>query len=738
MRRLTALPPRRSRAGAALLATLLLGAIAAVARPAAAATPASGTLSFAHPSLTWTGSGLSGSAPKQRQVTCTNEATACDSFTLHIDTRQNGVEDPFAVVSMALTPDSMSSQSILLYDPTCKPSDSCYSDMGTSAVMGSPKNGDWTVRVACTACANGSYSLKATLQHVIPDLPSRGDASQQYVLTHLPDPPVDPNQLTTQYGEPAIWMNKHGYGIVNTFGPTVWITKDAGRSWSKSYDILDNDSFCPSGYAGDADAVVGIDDTFYADNLCVGTVGGINNEVFVNSDKGDPGGDKGPNWKGPYLAGGDSDRQWLAPDPTDPNVIYFSYHDLNAVQNIEVYKSTDKGQTWFCPQTNLPAETGPCPVTVMAGGGPAQTYPDSFAGNVTTRGMVDPKDHNSIYMAYADSPAAKSLSAPPTRLDTELSRFRMAVSHDGGHSWMANTDSTGNGTVLDANDGRYFPVSTAGGDDNVLAHIFIASAMDTQGGLYALFSLRLGGHTETHIYLMTSTDHGLTWSAPHQVDSGDINSAVFPAIAVGDPGRVAMAWYGSKTHDFNDTHALWSMMTASTTDGLSAHPTFHQSRMSGPFPVHGADVCQAGTLCAVTGGNRDLADYQTGAVDPCGWATFVYTDDYSGSGSTIVARQVGGTNLYEQSPCGQQETSVFESISGALGIGGGGVDSNSGSTVGARPGGLPNTARALPDQRGAALIVFAALTMCAVLARRFRAARSGAYAVVRTARRLRR
>ena len=93
------------------------------------------------------------------------------------------------------------------------------------------------------------------------------------------------------------------------------------------------------------------------------------------------------------------------------------------------------------------------------------------------------------------------------------------------------------------------------------------------------------------------------------------------------------------------------MMEATTTDALSASPHFNQVRMSSDLPVHSADICQAGTLCAVTNGTRNLADYQTGAVDPCGTPVFVYTDDHGGGGDTVVARQTSGTNLYTTNPC---------------------------------------------------------------------------------------
>ncbi len=43
--------------------------------------------------------------------------------------------------------------------------------------------------------------------------------------------------------------------------------------------------------------------------------------------------------------------------------------------------------------------------------------------------------------------------------------------------------------------------------------------------------------------------------------------------------------------------------------------------------AHRTDICLAGTLCAVTGGNRNLADFLGLTVDAKGLAQIVWTDD---------------------------------------------------------------------------------------------------------------
>jgi hypothetical protein len=637
-----------------------------------ASNPTSATVSFGHPSQVFVQShAMNGGAPAGLvQTICNTQPSACDPVTFTVDPTVNGKIDHSALLTVAFVPTAPSQMSLAQYPPGCpedsNPAGACATYFQTDPPYTFPDPGKTTLRlkVVCRACVNGTYKLTATLSRVktVSKLPPTGDTSGNFTLTQLadPSPPSNvgglPGQLTSQFGEPGIYINKHGYGIANTFGPTVWITKDSGKTWSKADDVLNHDTYCQSKYAGDADAVVGSDNRFYADNLCLGTDGVVSNESFYSAT-----GNAG-DWSAPVLAGGLSDRQWYVLDPKDPKTVYLSFHGFFA-PNINIFKSTDGGKSFACPETGVPVTPATngvdCPVTLTSHHKvPVNTtYLDTGLGNVTTRPMIDPTDPNSIYVPYADAPALHAALALPTRTDSDLTRFRMAVSHDGGKTWAANTDSTGQGSIIDTESGKYFPVTNtnplSGTDDSTLAHIFIGATMDTKGGLYILFSLRLGKTTPTHLYLMTSTTHGKTWSAPHQVDSNGLNSNVFPAITAGSPGHVAMTWYGSKADDFNDTTSLWSEMYAQSTDALATKPTFTQSRVSSAdTPTHAADICQAGTFCAVTGGNRNLADYQSVTTDPCGYAVMVYTDDHAPDAHTVIARQTAGNSLFAAPPKG--------------------------------------------------------------------------------------
>jgi len=658
--------------GVAVIAMAVL-----VTVPASGSKPATATISYRNATQVFIQSHtMEGGAPVSLvQTTCNTQPQACDPVTFTVDPTVGGKIDHFAVLELTFDVPSPSQMALAQYPDGCpedsNPAGACATYLTPFPAPASqqlsfpdPGKSTYRLKVVCRACVNGTYRLTATLKHVFKaaSLPPIGDMTPAFKKLQLPDPVtppglggVAPGQLTAQWGEPGIWINQNGYGIVNTFGPTVWITKDGGKTFSKPYDILVKDTYCQSKYAGDADGIVGIDNTFYADNLCLGTDGAVNNESFYNTTG------KDADWSSAILAGGVSDRQWYVVDPKNPNILYLSFHGFFA-PDINIFKSTDKGRSFFCPETGLPVTAATsfvdCPVTLTSKSTPPvnTTYLDTGLGNVTTRPMIDPRDPNTIYVPYADTVAAHAGTASPARTDSDLTRFRMAVSHDGGKTWAANTDETGQGVVFDSEDGKYFPVTNTspndGTMDSTIAHIFIGSAIDRAGNLYILFSLRLGGTTPTHLYMMSSTNGGKAWSAPHQVDKNGLNSNVFPTMVAGDAGRVAMAWYGSKAKDFNDTGSQWAEMYSESVNALSAHPTFSQTRVSdASIPVHSADICQAGTFCAITGGNRNLADFQTIAPDPCGHSVIVYVDDHDNAHShTVISRQTAGNALYLKTP----------------------------------------------------------------------------------------
>lgn len=657
---------RRWLAVSAGIVLLLTTAGLVVPLTAVASNPGTGNLTYAHATQVFTQSAaLTGVSPAgfEQSRCAVVEPQGCDRIKLNIDPTLNGIVDNQAVVTIDLVPSAGATMSLASFPDGCSPDDvtaSCapYFQGASPWTVPNPGKKTYTYEVVCQVCAAATYKLTVKMKHVdlaLNPLPGAGSPDVAFNVQPLSIPPVDGGQLTGQNGEPGIAINRNGYGIVNTFGPTVWVTHDSGQTWSRSYDVYDKDTLCPSGYAADADGAVGIDNVFYADNLCVGTLGGVDNESFTNTHLGDPGAG-GANWEGPFVAGGNSDRQWYVTDPKDPGTIYNTYHDFGG-PDIEIFKSTDHGHTWFCPITGVPATAAgvPCPVTATnASNGPNPTYPDTGAGNTSARPMIDPLNNQRIYVPYGDTTLANAVIGNSATVDYDLSHLRMAMSKDGGQTWQANTDATGQGFVLDAN--TAFPYD--GANDNTVGHLFISAAIDNQGNLYFVFSVRVSPSTETHLMMISSTDHGLTWSKPARVDTDGIKNNVFPAVTAGDPGRIAMSWYGSQSPDYNNATSLWAEMSAVSTNALAGQPSFTQKRIGGPKePVHLGDICQVGLNCTASGGNRNLSDYQSIAVDPCGRAHPVWTNDF-GPVATVTAIQTSGPLLYAADPCHLQPAAV--------------------------------------------------------------------------------
>ena len=244
--------------------------------------------------------------------------------------------------------------------------------------------------------------------------------------------------------------------------------------------------------------------------------------------------------------------------------------------------------------------------------------------------MIDPTHPSTVLVFYTSAPASSSLAdtVGPSTTDTDMRQLYLARSTDGGSTWK-------NSLVLEA--------GTTGGQNNTIAHTLAVEAIDRAGNVYIAYSERLGGSTQTHVYLTVLRRNATTTSKPVRVDGPGLGANVFPSVAVGDPGKVAISWYGTAARDHDDTHAIWSELLATSLDALSPRPTFTRSRVSTAIPIHVGPICTGGASCDVA--YRNLADFQSVAVDPCGGVQLTWTEDSQDGGSTHYARQTSGTRL---------------------------------------------------------------------------------------------
>lgn len=194
-------------------------------------------------------------------------------------------------------------------------------------------------------------------------------------------------------------------------------------------------------------------------------------------------------------------------------------------------------------------------------------------------------------------------------------------------------------------------VSSEPGTDT--RQLFITSALDTAGNVYVSWSRREPKSTDVGTYLAVSTDHGRTFRAPVKMSTQSIRNANFPWVIAGDPGRVAVAFYGTRTKgDTSSNAGPWDVYVSQSTDFLAKRPHVSQVKVS-EHPNHTNPICLSGLSCtAGKGEDRNLADFFQIDMDPTDGSLLVLWADtanqygvLAGSPVNSFAKQVGGPSL---------------------------------------------------------------------------------------------
>jgi hypothetical protein len=128
-------------------------------------------------------------------------------------------------------------------------------------------------------------------------------------------------------------------------------------------------------------------------------------------------------------------------------------------------------------------------------------------------------------------------------------RPTLAISKDEGDTWKTVTVSS---------------LGAADGDPSV--------AVDKRGNLYYLFS-----STNRLPYLVVSKDGGKHWSKPVMVGAPGLKAANLATIDVGDPGKVAIAYYGTGAGSEADH---WSGYLGVGRGVLGKNPTFYSGTVN--------------------------------------------------------------------------------------------------------------------------------------------------------------
>jgi len=307
------------------------------------------------------------------------------------------------------------------------------------------------------------------------------------------------------------------------------------------------------------------------------------------------------------------DRPWLAVFPSKLSAtqdqVYISYHDFSASQ-INVAASNDGGETF-----------GPSVDVLLTNG---LAFANSFCNTVPSDIEVDPQT-GEVYVQWITADPVQNttqgcnisqiqpfhevwVAHSPPAMGTGIATFTMWDAHmvfDGnvGRSWQTNTD-------------RIF--ATLAVDDSGVSGM--------PGNVYSVFTDNLVGPDINDIWFSNSSNKGITWSNPVKVNN-DKGTHFFPWIAAGSTGRVDFIWLNSTDYTPTDSEqSPWFVTFAQTTNGNSNTPKFSQTAASSSV-MHVGGICTNGLFCdLVSGGNRDLADSISIAIDRGGSAALVWTD----------------------------------------------------------------------------------------------------------------
>ncbi len=265
------------------------------------------------------------------------------------------------------------------------------------------------------------------------------------------------------------------------------------------------------------------------------------------------------------------DRQWLV--FTDVNTVLFNYNQL--AQGYTVQKSTDGGLTY----------------------GVGKVVSETSAGRIgPMRAILSP-----------DKDAAKAVVYFPSYAGSEITLIR---SLDGGDTW-------GECTVQDVE------LNPSAG--------FVIADHDEAGNIYIAYTQKgapeEGIGNDTYVVVVKADKVAGCESGAAPIGTGKalrvnrdlVETTVMPwLVAGGDPGRIAVAFYGTTAigdPDDGQLDAAWYPYVNVSLDALGASPTWSQTRAVS-HPTHFDSICLNGLGCTVAMGDRSLVDYFAMDLDP--------------------------------------------------------------------------------------------------------------------------
>ncbi len=381
-------------------------------------------------------------------------------------------------------------------------------------------------------------------------------------------------------------------------GLLTGVSHDGGKTWTR---VLPRFSRCAGGdydRASDPWVAIATDGTVHALGLAFDATDGRSAVLAARSTDG------GMTWGAPVALQSDTDpdvgldKPSLTADPTDAQRVYAVWDRLTGLSSPSVSSTT--GPAWFARSTDG-GVTWEAPRTIYDPGANAQTIgnqvvvlPDGTLVNALVR-IVDLASTN-----------------PTNTVVVERST-------DHGTTWSAPVAVAPANPVGVEMPGDQHPVRS--GD------VIIAVAADpASGALYVAWEDgQFSNGQREGIALSRSTDGGLTWSAPVQVNGAPSAQAFTPALAV-SAGVVAVTYYDFRLYDPAHPSSLQTAAwQATSTDGGI---TWRDSALGAPFDLSKAPDSEGYFL-----GDYEGLAARSGAF----MAFFVMTNPGGGEGTDVFA-----------------------------------------------------------------------------------------------------
>ena len=390
--------------------------------------------------------------------------------------------------------------------------------------------------------------------------------------------------------EPTLGVTKNGYGFyiaIQGAGTSVMRSTNNGKSWTDASPKLGS----VNGHPVTLDPYIYVD----YDTSRVFTIDLTVACSYVSFSD-----DYGKAWTTNPLACGRpvNDHQTLfsGPPVSSPTVGYRNivYYCWNDVASSSCSKSLDGGLS-FSP-TGSPAYQG---VQKDEGENRAE-----LCGGLHGHGFVDRKGTVYLPREYCGAPY-------------------LAISKNEGVTWEQV---------------RVSKLNYGGGADPSVT-------VDAKGNIYYLFKAE-----DNLPYLAISKDGGNSWGPSLMVGPPGLKDMNLPTISSGAPGKIALAYYGTKNVKQIDknrrdySQSLWDGYMTISANALARNPVFYTSTVNDR-----RDPFYRGN-CSGNGGNRcsPILDFIDVVIGPDGvpWSSFV--DNVPGPFSmagAVVGRLVGGPNL---------------------------------------------------------------------------------------------